>query len=166
MAGSEKLYRLRGELRNSKIWEDVYIGAVSEFAAYEYLNSIGFKVDAPDLSIHKKSKKSFSADFKSGDYNIHVKSQSAKSAKRYGLSWLFQKTDKLFSAPSATDLFLFCKAITEKDEVLEVEILGMVQVSKLVEARILKEPKVFQYKHSKIAIYFDDVKALLPEVAQ
>lgn len=157
---SEALYRQRGEARKSKMVEDIQVGTMAEWACYEYLMdtaSKGTTITEPDTKIYKAKKKSFSADLvytlKSGEVaNFHIKSQTYKSAKAYGASWLFQKTDKLFNDPAENDYAIFCLVDGDK-----VDIKACVQVKDLVQRDLLEEPKVWKYRSSKQAIYLDHV---------
>lgn len=157
---SEDLYRQRGEARKSKMVEDIQVGTMAEWACYEYLRGTArnsTKITKPDTKIYTAKKKSFSPDIvytlKSGETaNFHIKSQTYKSAKAYGASWLFQKTDKLFADPAENDYAIFC--LVEDDR---VDIVACVQVKDLVQRDLLEEPKVWKYRGTKQAIYLDHV---------
>lgn len=147
-----ELYRHRGEMSLNKIHLDIVTGAVAEYAVYEYLRSHGHDATPPDLIIYETAKKSFAADLKVGDRHLHVKSQTVEAAKKYGASWLFQKTDRVISTPSERDYMAFC--LVNGDE---VEIKAIVSTIELVDAEIWKEPKVPRYRYTKSALYLTDV---------
>lgn len=158
---SEDLYRKRGEARKSKMVEDICVGTMAEWACYSYLKDKAascVEITEPDMTIYEKRKKSFSPDLQytavTEVFNIHVKSQTHESANKYGASWLFQKEDKLFKSAGENDYIAFCLVEGSK-----VDIMAIVKVLELVERDLLAEPKVFQYKHSKKAIYLDQVLA-------
>ena len=52
-------------------------------------------VDKPDFNIYSTGKKSFAADLSDGNLHFHIKGQTKDSAKKYSISWLFQKEDPL-----------------------------------------------------------------------
>lgn len=152
MSQGVELYKHRGESSVKKIHLDIVTGAVAEYAVYEYLLSKGYAPTPPDLNIYEASKKSFAADIKVGDRHLHVKSQTVDAAKKYGASWLFQKTDRVISTPSEHDLMAFC--LVDGDT---VELKAIVSTIELVDAEIWKEPKIPRYRHTKSALYLTDV---------
>ena len=164
IGSSKGLYSYRGESKTEKMIEDIIVGTVGEFAAAKYLRSKGLSCTRPDLKIYEAKRKSFDADLFANEsvdielninkeFKIHVKSQSVKSSKRYGNSWLLQKSDKIVKSPSKNDLFLFTNV-----NGLEVEILGVVACKDIVSFNLLDECKVPYYRHSKHALYFNDIK--------
>ncbi len=152
MGGSADLYKYRGEQNISKMEEDIIIGTMAEWGVYKYLQSKGVAVTKPDMKIYEKRRKSFSADLINDKYRFHVKSQGIKSMKRYGASWLCQKTDRLLNNPEDDEYFVFTKV-----EDREVEILAIVKVKDIVENDLIGEPSVYQYRHTKRALYLDDI---------
>ena len=152
MGGSQALYAARGEHNISKMEEDIFVGAASEIACSNILKSLGIDCSSPDFSIYQTNFKSFSADLIANQVNLHIKSQTVKSANQYGASWLFQKEDKLFSPEKARDLLLFC--IVEGNKVVLKNITSIEQV---LVYNLLKEPKVDRYKPTKYALYLSDI---------
>lgn len=152
MGGSQTLYQQRGEQNISKIQNDIYIGALAELIAYEYLKSKNIDATEPDFEIYAKKDKSFTADMETKDHCFHVKSQSDISAQRYGLSWLCQKTDKLLNNPKSNDYMVFVRVYEE-----EAEILGVVKAEGLIENNLLSEPKVPRYRPTKVALYWEEI---------
>jgi hypothetical protein len=164
---SSKLYAYRGESKVDKMIDDIVIGTVGEFGVAKYLRSRGLTTTRPDLKIYEAKRKSFDADLFAHlkideeqqitkTYNIHVKSQGVTSAKRYGNSWLLQKSDKIVKEPGKNDLFVFTNV-----DGLEVEILGVVACKDIIDFDLLDECKVPYYRHSKHALYFKDIKETL-----
>jgi hypothetical protein len=149
---SEALYRVRGEASKAKMVDDIVTGSVAEFAVYQYLINKGLECTKPDLSIHQNGQKSFSADLKSGNYLIHVKSQSKDSASKYGDSWLFQIEDKALTLPSENGYLLMC--IVDGDT---VDIKGAAWIIDILEADAVSRPKVGKYALWKKAIYLSDL---------
>lgn len=157
--GSEKLYRWRGEQNSEKIRQDIIIGALGEIAVSRYLRKLGCKCSKPDFSIYEANKKSFEPDLVCDDKLLHVKSQGMESVKRYGSSWLMQKKDKLFTECSDLEYFAFTNVNVEAKT---VELLGLVKVLDIVKLGCLGEPKVPSYRHTKIALYFDQIQEKCP----
>jgi hypothetical protein len=148
---SSRLYKHRGEPRVEKIIQDIIVGKLGEVAAYQYLIDRGYKVKKPDFEIYETRRKSYGADLVTDcGLNVHVKSQSQDSRKKYGSSWLFQKSDSLVKLPQDDDYILMVSV-----ENLEADILGIVRAEDLLE--VYAEPKVFRYKHTKRALYLDDI---------
>ncbi len=159
---SAGLYKFRGETNEKKMIEDVMIGTMAEYAVYNYIKDLGYKCTKPDLRHYKPRNKSFSADLKAEsvfvdtktlewqDALVHVKSQGIKSAKAYGASWLFQKEDKIFRGDKDEEFLAFC-LVDGKD----IELQAIVKIKDV--KKLLKEPKVWRYKDTKVALYLDDV---------
>lgn len=152
LEGSANLYRFRGEQNIDKIKEDIVVGALAEIAIAKQLQSRGVEVNEPDFKIYETKQKSFSADLSDGYYMFHCKAQSLKSAKTYGTSFMFQKTDKLLTNPSPRDYLVM--AVVDD---LKVEIKAVVLVQDIIKYDLLGEPKVPRYRHSKHTIYFNDL---------
>jgi len=153
---SKHLYAYRGESRIDKIREDIIVGKLGECAAYQYLDYLGFKVSRPDFKIYKGRRKSFDADFSCENGLFHVKSQSEVSRKRYGASWLVQRKDPMLQNPEENEYFLF---ITVSGR--ECEILGLVPVADIVDNGLLEECRVPSYRHTKYALYFENIEKKL-----
>jgi hypothetical protein len=155
--GSKNLYTYRGESNLSKMREDLEIGVVGEMGVYKYMVDKGYECSKPDLKIYEDRRKSFDADLFSGDIKIHIKSQGIGSAKRYGNSWLFQRSDSLVKNPSEHDLICFTNVNLEAKE---VTVLGFCWAKDIVNNDKFAECKVFRYRHTKVAIYFKDLEDL------
>lgn len=147
--GSAKVYQFRGEANRQKIYSDILLGTLSEFAVASVLPNC----TEPDLTIYEKKDKSYAKDLMFGPYHVHVKSQGETSAKRYGLSWVFQKTDPLVRSPQKHDLLALCCVNND----LTVEIIGIVPASKAV----FKDLKVYQYRGTKTALYRQDIENVM-----
>ena len=87
---SKALYTYRGENKKEKIVYDIIVGKLAELAVTKFL-----KCSKPDFTIYERRKKSYSPDLRLGNLRIHVKGQSEESVKRYGHSWLFQRSDQI-----------------------------------------------------------------------
>lgn len=158
--GSKDCYAYRGEANVSKIEEDIIIGAMGEYAVHNMIKGNGgLKCSKPDLKIYEKRRKSFDADLtafnKVETFKIHVKSQSLKSEKRYGQSYLFQRSDKLISSPKVEDVMAFC-TVDVKNET--VEVVGFVNSKIMIDMQLMGECEVPRYRHSKVAVYLKDLE--------
>ena len=149
---SAALYGSRGEARNTKIYKDILYGVLAEFA----ISSLLANCSKPDLTIYTKKQKSYAKDLEWNGLHLHVKSQGAVSAKRYGLSWIFQRTDPVVSKPAQTDILALCCV---QDD-LTVDVYGFLNASQAQ----FKELKVFQYRNSKTALYFEDILCYIKSV--
>lgn len=137
-------YAKRNQSNLSKIQQDIVVGKIGEWAVMQYL---GEGCSEPDFEIYIGKKKSFDADLVHNGVNVHVKSQSEKSAKLYGHSWLFQKRDPLYRKPNPTDLIV---GVFVGDTHARIVMYGNVGELKF------GEPKVHQLRGNKVAIYLED----------
>lgn len=156
---SKNLYRLRGELRERKIYEDLRTGALAEWAAYFLMKDYLPGLTEPDMTIHEKRRKSYAPDLVSDEYDFHIKGQSFLSSERYGMSSLFQQSDKLLLSPTDRDVLVMC--VVEKTYV-DIKFLG--KIKDVLEAKCVGVPKIQRYGVTKYAIYLDDL--LKKEVKQ
>lgn len=162
IAGSKDIYAYRGEKNLSKMEEDIVIGTLGEYAVYNYLRSLGYRCSRPDLKIYEKRRKSFDADLlvhrkegKENTGNVHVKSQSLQSVKRYGQSWLFQKSDSLVTSPERQDKMIFTNVCPKTWEVV---VVGVVHPKLVTDLGLWGECKVWSYRKTKVAIYLEDLE--------
>ena len=118
------------------------------------LKSLNLLCSEPDLKIYNSKDKSFSCDLNCGKYKIHVKSQTVQSVKRYGHSWLFQRTDPLCVEPDEYDIFAF----TEVDlSSKTVQVIGFCNVLDIKENDLFGECKIYSFRRTKIALYLQDL---------
>jgi hypothetical protein len=94
-------YKQRNQSDVKKVISDIYIGKMSEFAVWNYLQRDGKDATFPDIMIYPANKKSYDADIKAGDVKIHVKSCVAMGV--YPISWVFQPNDPVTINPSNKD---------------------------------------------------------------
>ena len=95
-------YRKRNQLNINKISKDIYYGKIAEILVFNYLISKGKKASPPDFMIYESKMKSFDADIKVEDVNIHVK--SCLDSSNFPNSWLFQPNDPLIKQNSDKDI--------------------------------------------------------------
>ncbi len=152
-SGSGALYKSRGEAVQQKVIDDIVSGKMGEYCAYmtisKYFPDV---VTEPDLEIYKGRRKSFGADLSVGDIGVHVKTQSFGSIKRYGKSWLFQKSDKLVSSPSEKDIIAFVSVGEDGEAVFDFACRAVDLVS------VYGTPKVPSYANTKKALYYIDIE--------
>ena len=144
---SKDLYTFRGENKKEKIVYDIIVGKLAELAVCKFL-----KCSKPDFTIYERRKKSYGPDLRLGNLRVHVKGQSEESVQRYGHSWLFQRSDQIVRNATPYDIIILTSVSVRK---LEVQIL------KLIRARDINkwgECKVPQYRHSKVALYLEEIK--------
>lgn len=152
--GSHKLYKQRGETNIAKIQDDIYAGALAEFAVYNYLKMDNRDCTEPDLEIYASNAKNYSPDLISEDLKIHVKSQTAESAERWGLSWSFQRVDPLIKMPTEKDYIALCKVHGNV-----VELIGVVKAETVLQEHLFAECRNLKYAKTKQVIYYDELAA-------
>ena len=139
-------YARRNQKNVHKIFNDIVVGKIGEFAVYKYLKE-KHELDEPDLKIYSKENKSFDADLKTAGFDIHVKAQSKYQSETYGTSWSFHPTDKLITKPSDTDVIFLCSV-----DDLMVDILSYNKASFYLD--LYDEPIKESLKKTKKVIYF------------
>jgi hypothetical protein len=156
LSDSERLYMRRAPTDKLKIHSDLLAGIIGEYGAYEYLKSIGIAVKKPDLALYTVGKKSFNADLAGESVKFHVKSQTSESVRRYGHSWVLQKTDPMLSKPSSTEYLLFTEVSGN-----EITILGIANVKEMVDNGLVGVCKVPMFAKTKVALYLEDLKPII-----
>ena len=145
--------RRRNQSNAARIRIQVADGKMGEMLAYRYFQRWGYDVTEPDFEIYQKAHKSFDADFHVNEHPMHCKSQSAESAARYGLSWMFQKggsgyghTDPCLETP--TDKAVFVKVDHRKRT---GDVFGPFSMGDLIPK--FRDPKLVRLKGTKTCIY-------------
>jgi hypothetical protein len=149
---NKKAYARRGQANKRKILHDNVVGKTGEIAVYKFLKGKGKNPSKPDFKIYTAKKKSYDADMYLGNLDLHIKTQHVKSAKKFGLSWVFQKKDPLFKKCKATDVIVLCLY-----KEASVTIMVMKPAKDLFP--FLKPPKKEELS-SKVCLYYDDIKNL------
>jgi len=140
-------YARRNQNNIEKIKKDIRIGKMGEFAVYYMMLKKEAKgITKPDLEIYENNKKSFDSDLKCGNYNFHIKSQCLESASKFGISWMFQKTDPLIKKASEYDYFI---GTTVNEDSNKIDIV----LKKPVKDLIFGEPIVDILKKTKVCVY-------------
>lgn len=144
------LYVKRGGFRE----EDIWVGAMAEFAAYYYLQERGEECSAPDLNIYTSKEKSYDADLRSNRRFFHVKGQSLRSQKLYGDSWLVQRYDKIAQKEIKSHYFILCTVDIENREVI---IKGTPSTSSIHKHELFGECKHPAFRRTKRALYLNQI---------
>lgn len=139
-------YKRRNQGNQKKIIEQIITGKLGEFAFADWLGT-----EEPDLNIYEKKDKSFDADLFAGNVKIHVKSQTADSAEKYGISWMFQREDPLLINATDHDWLGLCVV-----DGTTVSLYSYVPVLHVID--LLREPILPQLRFTKRVLYWEDVK--------
>src|SRR6202521_4047894 len=81
-------YKNRGQNNSNKRYEDQLVGKSAEICFYNIFKGKLKNLTCPDFKIYSAGRKSLAFDMTSDNMNIHIKTQSTKSAKRYSQSWI------------------------------------------------------------------------------
>ncbi len=146
----------RKQFNQERIIHQTTIGKIGEFAVMFALLEKGHAINSPDMEITMN--KSFDADLCWNNRPLHVKSQSRKSAEKFGTSWTFQKggygnghTDPLTKKVLDEDV-VFC-VVDEK----KVIIYGPYPWMKV--KPLLRDPVLERLKKIKQCVYLEDLKS-------
>lgn len=149
----QSLYEKRGGFKR----DDIVTGALGEIAVYKLLRANGFKASKPCFEIYSKGKKSYSADIVDEKRSFHVKSQSLSSEKKYGSSWLLQRTDKLLTKEQKSHYVVPCTVDLDTNE---VKIFCVANIETVKKNHMIGECKVPWFTRYKVALYWNDLKKL------
>ncbi len=86
-----------------------------------------------------------------------VKSQTLDSEKKYGSSWLLQRTDKLLTKPQKSHYVVPC---TVNMDTNEVTIYCSANIETVKKNHLVGECKVPWFQKYKVALYWDDLRTL------
>jgi hypothetical protein len=103
---NKSTYTLRNQGDMSKVLVDIINGKIAEYMVFNTLLLKGKKPTPPDIMIYDKAFKTFDADIKCGDINVHVKSCEAESL--FANSWVFQPNDTLVNTKLDTEYLALC----------------------------------------------------------
>jgi hypothetical protein len=172
IAGKNPLYSARNPSSNkTKIQTDVFVGKVGEWAAFYHccaVLGVGV-VREPDHAIYRGRQRSWLCDLapavEGEQWGVHVKTQTASSAEQYGVSWVFQSTDKcVFGAQRHTDDLVCFVGVTDVEAFdgegaplatlppVECSVRALLRMSELHERRLFAATKIYPLT-MKAAIY-------------
>jgi hypothetical protein len=141
-------YAKRGQNDKTKVMSDNLVGKLAEIAVWRLLGT-----EEPDFEIYTEShRKSFDADLRRKDVDIHVKCQTAAQAKWAGLSWTFQKQDN----PDPDSIIVGCQFFTGG----AIQVHAAIRVSTVNEEELWGEPKKYSLRGEKKMLYYKDIDEL------
>ena len=155
-------YASRSQINDDKRKNDQLIGKLGEIATYEILKYKLPNLTYPDFKIYEAKGKSWAFDLMTTDVNLHVKSQSAESGKRYGISWIFQSTDKeIFGRVTPNQYISF---VTINLQIKQAIIRAIVKLDFLHDNNLFDYPKLDYLKtNNKRAVYLDSLQKFTNE---
>lgn len=160
LEGSANMYKRRNNASLEKIELDIFTGAMGELGIYYMLTELGYTPDKPDFNIYAAKQKSYDADMRMGEYNIHCKTQHYSSANKYGDSIILQYgrygQDKLFKHRTDKDLLAWATLIDDN----HVKIQGIMSIPWIFDNGLVKPPKLKWLEDCKRALYLVDFKGL------
>lgn len=133
---------------------DSLVGKAAEFATYVYLQPLYPSLSEPDVAIYKGSKKSWKHDLSTDTFDISVKGQDIRQGKRYGISWVFEKTDKGLIETGRPVRFVF---VTVDVEHKNADIKAILPLSALKFDLL----KLDYLNRTKKAVYFEQMEGNL-----
>jgi hypothetical protein len=142
---TNKYYASRGQHDIAKITRDILVGKLGEYATHEFLKTKYQEVSLPDITIH--SRKSHDADIMADGLKFDVKTQTLDSVRRYGMSWLMEKSSL---AKFAGHHVVMCLQLSD-NEILIQNILPFEEL-----LSVQAEPKL-SYLKTKAAFYYSDI---------
>lgn len=149
---NQEEYERRGQSNKWLIIQQIADGKLAEFAVWKYMKSFGYQLSMPDCNIYDEVEKSYEADLYYGIYDIHVKSISVENARKYGQSYLFQRSDPITMGGSQErGVLAFTLGISSN----EVWFYGFYPIPLL--NGILKNPRLEEMQKTKLALYFEDL---------
>jgi hypothetical protein len=166
-------YACRNQGNVAKLKKDAATGHVGELAWQLYLSQQGFDVTPVDSKIYQTRQKSWAPDLTitmpcGKLYRVHVKSQDADSARRYGISWTFQLADGRGQIGGRhTDPVTMRKTTTEDDWFAftvvgdeNIRLYAFFPALMAHDRELWRLPKLEHLQRSKVVIYFDILKTL------
>jgi len=151
-------YANRKQFNNEKRIKDQIIGKIAEICAYKYLTIKNIDVSFPDFAIYKRTGKNWNCDLKSQDYEFHIKSQSIEQGKRYGVSWIFENSDKTVFKNISDNGYVCFVSIDLNNRVGEIR--AVVNLQDLHKHQLFQKPQL-SYLTTKSAVYFDQLEKTL-----
>lgn len=159
-------YSTRNQNNNSKRQKDSLIGKLGEVAVYNYLKDKIVDLSEPDFKIYGPKEKSWDFDLKGQDFNLHIKSQDIQMGTRFGTSWIFQcqgfSYDKeIFDRISPNQYIAFVSiSLIEKF----ADIQAIVKLDFLHDNSLFEDPKVWQLRGIKKAVYLEKLLQCNPPI--
>lgn len=149
-------YHNRWQSNSNKISQDHANGKIGEGVAFAFLKQYFPNISRPDMKIYRSSGKSWQSDLTDPVNNIHfaVKTQEINQAVRFGMSWVFQKTDKEVYGNSCDRLYVCLVTIDRECSYAIVD--AVVKCNWLHSHKMFKPLKISCLNSNKQAIYYED----------
>jgi len=160
-------YVRRGQHDSEKIIQDMIVGKIGEVGTYLYFVKT-YGVDAisvkpyllkEDLS-NVKDHNDFShdADIVVNNMNIHIKTQNREQTKRFGSTWVFQRShvEELQRHDTTNEHVAFCE-VDLKTNLYQLKIFQSLDY--LLENNMFKDMTISKYNHgpkAKFSVYHKD----------
>jgi len=158
------LYVQRNQWDAEKRKADSKIGKLGELVVYYSLIDKYPNISYPDFNIYKAKQKSWDFDLKDANFNLHVKTQEALQASKFGESWIFQYGNgknrhydkEIFDRLSPNQYVAFVKVniMKKEGEVRAIVSLDMLHDNKLFALPVLEKLQVA----NKRAVYYRDLE--------
>jgi hypothetical protein len=143
-------------LSKQKFLEDSYVGKLGELTTKIALEFLELSCSCPDFEVYTRHDKRFSNDLTCNGFPLHVKTQRHTSAKRFGLSWTFQREDALFKRSDANCGVAFVM-IHDGYGVL----MALTHPGLLSKHNLFAEPKKQNLKSNKRVVYYSTMREVL-----
>ncbi len=138
----------------AKIQKDFLIGTLGTHAVYSLFKIFTDNVSKPNHKVYKGKKKFWSPDLFVNNVGLSVKTQKSSSSKKYGLSWVFQHSNKrkdpVLRNPKGWICFVKFDEGTNK-----FKVFPPVQVRSLK----FREPKLYYLVGKKKVVYASDLSS-------
>lgn len=148
-------YQDANQVNLQKIEHDHYVSKLGEEAVRTVFQQLNRRVWGPDYQVYQAAQKSWNADLLIDGIGLAVKTQTATSAKRFGLSWTFQagvyRKDPILNHPDAWVCF-----VEVNDAIYHCRVYPPHQIKQLK----FEEPKLDRLKGSKKVVYATSLTVL------
>lgn len=146
-------YRDSNQTNRAKIQQDHFISKLGEEAVASIFQQHGLQIKGPDYTIYEGKAKSWEADLYVDDWELAVKTQNQNSANRYGLSWMFQSSERRRD-PILEDMQAWvCFVLCDEAKDYQCRVYPPYQIHELN----FKDPKMAYLKGKKQVIYAQDL---------
>jgi len=157
-------YATRNQWDVIKRESDAFVGKAGEIVVYNYLKPKYPNISYPDFKIYKTKEKSWDFDLKDLSFNLHVKTQEILQGNKYGISWIFQNTDKhIFVDYSDKDYVAFVSMNLLNQY---GEIKSIISLNFLHENKLFAPPVLQKLQSNKSAVYYKDLEIFSNNVCE
>lgn len=151
-------YDFRGQSDTDKIALDHSNGKVGEWCVYSVLKRQYPGITTPDMKIYNGNQKSWESDLidSASDLKFAVKTQEVHQSNRFGMSWIFHRTDKEVFGPEQKNLYI-CFVLLDR-AAKSACVCAIVSCDLLHKNSLFKPLKISRLNATKRAIYYADIK--------